>query len=37
MPNAQLDSIPGAGHITLFLDYSPQLLQQIRNALLAYR
>lgn len=37
LPGAQLETIPGAGHITLFLDYSGQTLQRIRTTLLAYR
>ncbi|MBO0938625.1 alpha/beta hydrolase [Fibrella sp. HMF5335] len=37
LPGATLDTIPGAGHITLFLNYSGQTLQRLRTALLAYQ
>lgn len=37
LPGAQLETIAGAGHITLFLDYQQQTLQTLRQHLLAYR
>ena len=37
LPNAPIEIIPGAGHISLFTDYQAQTIQVLRAHLLAYR